>query len=133
LAGTAEPLPASSRTQEVNVAAAASVAIQKDLMNLNMWGVLFASIYPRKPPTFESSNLISSAAKAAPEYSKLGILAANPRPRGETGPSPAQPVTDFAKRPKKEAAKPSFAAFRRHPDYQPHGMFTDVTTLFAAL
>ncbi len=53
------PLPASSRTQEVNVAAAASIAIQRDLTNFNMWGVLFALTYPPETPTFESPKVIS--------------------------------------------------------------------------
>lgn len=99
LAGTAEPLPASSRTQEVNVAAAASVAIQRDLMNFNMWGVLFASIYPRKTPTFESSNVISSAADAGLDYSKLGIRRPYPTTRGrpENGGAAWRPRRDNEK------------------------------------
>ena len=92
----AAPLPASSRTQEVNVAAAASIAIQRDLTNFNMWGVLFALTYPPEPPTFESPKVISLGVRARLTYLLLitirstGRRRQNIRPPATTAHGPSE-------------------------------------------
>ncbi len=94
-------------------------------MNLNMWGVLFASIYPRETPTFESSNLISSTAPSGQAYSKLGSFRSRSgRRRLVTSDSPAE-----AKRRRNSVSPPRFTSGQ----IPAHGMLTVVTTLFAAL
>jgi hypothetical protein len=109
----------------VNVAAAASVAIQRDLMNLNMWGVLFASIYPCKTPTFESSNLISSTVPSGLNYSKIVIFGVQAGRRWLVTSGSASE----AKRRRNSGSPPRFTS----DPIPAHGMLAEVTALFAAL